>query len=316
MLKLRTDLRLRISTRLTLWYGLTLLILLSLFALFSYLYFHTSLHRDFDRHLAHEKRQLMPFVRTTGDVPTFAGLSELRSVAYQTDGVYGTYVRLADTDGGVVYRSPNFENHDPLPLDSPDTREEATLSRVWEGDPIRSVYTPIFDADGRLHGWLEVTGFEWTLHQELENLRVSMLVSIVLGVILAIGGGYMLARRALRPVASLTDAAKEIHATDLSTRLPTSFGVRDELTDLAETFNNMIERLEASFDRERRFTNNAAHEILTPLATIRNSAEIALRRGRTSTEYQETIRNILADAEEMTDTVRGLLQLARVDRIQ
>jgi signal transduction histidine kinase len=198
----------------------------------------------------------------------------------------------------------------------PDVREETTLSRAWEGDPIRSVYTPISDADGRLHGWLEVTGFEWSLHQELENLRTSMLVGIVLGVLLAIGGGYLLARRALQPVASLTEAAKEIHATDLNTRLPTSFGVRDELSDLAETFNNMIERLEASFERERRFTNNAAHEILTPLATIRNSAEIALRRVRTPEKYKETIRSILADAEEMTDTVRGLLQLARVDRIQ
>lgn len=312
----RSGLRLPISTRLALWYGLTLLILLSLFALFSYVYFRTTLHRDFERHLDHEKRELLPFVRTAGDSISFAELSGLRSVAYQTDGVYGTYVRLLTTDGEVVYRSPNFAGHEQLGVRLPARPTEETLSRDWENEAIRSVYAPISDDEDRLHGWLEVTGFEWSIQQELANLRTSMLAGILLGVILAIGGGYLLARRALQPVASLTDAAKEIHAMDLSKRLPTNFGVRDELTDLAETFNKMIERLEASFERERRFTDNAAHEILTPLSTIRNSAEIALRRERNAEKYKDVIRTVLTDAEEMTDTVRGLLQLARIDRLE
>lgn len=307
--------RLRISSRLTLWYGLTLLILLSLFALFSYAYFHTTLHLDFDRHLAHEMRQLIPLVRTEAGRPTFSGLDDLRSVAYQTDGAYGTYVRLLSRDGDVLYRSPNFENHLSLTTQVPRSAKEATASRSWEGEPVRSLYSPIADSAGELRGWLEVTGFEWTLNQELGNLRSSMLVGIFAGVLLAIGGGYLLARRALQPVASLTDAAKQIHATDLATRLPARFGARDELTDLAETFNQMIERLEASFDRERRFTNNAAHEILTPLATIQNTLEVALRRARSSDEYRATIQAVLTEAEEMSDTVRGLLQLARMDRI-
>lgn len=313
---LLSGLRLRISTRLTLWYGLTLLILLSLFALFSYVYFLTTLDHDFDRHLAHEKRQLLPYVRITDDAPAFTRLDELRSVAYQTDGAYGTFVRLATADGEVVYRSPNFEGHLPLGFDAPDAARESTVSRNWGGEAVRSVYTPLRDDARRVQGWLEVTGFEWTLHQELANLRTSMLAGVLLGVLLAIGGGYLLAKRALQPVASLTEAAREIHAKDLSTRLPTSFGLRDELTDLAETFNNMIERIEASFERERRFTNNAAHEILTPLATIQNSAEIALRRERTPDSYRQVIGAILKDAAEMTDTVRGLLQLARIDRIE
>ncbi|QXD14327.1 HAMP domain-containing protein [Rhodocaloribacter litoris] len=309
-------LNLRISTRLTLWYGVTMLILLSLFAFFCYLYFHNSLHRDFDRHLDHEKRELLPFLRLDGELPAFAALDELRSVAYETDGIYGTYVRLLDPAGEVLYQSPNFEGHSPLPVQLPARREADPLSRVWAGRPARSCYTPLFGDDGRLKGWLEVTGFEWSLHQELYRLRLAMLIGIVLSVLLAIGGGYLLARRALRPVAALTEAANEIRATDLSARLPTSFGVRDELTDLAETFNQMIERLQASFDRERRFTDNAAHELLTPLTTTHNSIEITLRRSREPAAYEETLRRLLLDVEEMTETVQGLLQLARIDRLQ
>lgn len=311
-----TQFHLRISTRLTLWYGLTLLILLSLFALFCYLFFHASLHRDFDRHLSHEERQLLPFIQLTEDNQlSFSALEELRGVAYQTDGVYGTYVRLLTPDGDVLYRSPNFENHRPLPVRMPNEREGHTLSRTWEGQPARTVYTPIQEEGAGLQGWLEVTGFEWSLHQELYRLRLAMLVGIVLSVLLAIGGGYLLARRALRPVSTMTDAANEIRATDLSARLPTSFGVRDELTQLAETFNQMIERLEDSFIRERRFTDNAAHELLTPLTTMSNSIEIALRRERNPEAYQDTLHAMMKDVEEMTGTVQGLLQLARVDRL-
>lgn len=311
-----SQLRLRISTRLTMWYGLTLLILLSLFSLFCYLFFHASLHRDFDRHLAHEQRQLLPFIKYVDGQPAFAALDELNAVAYRTDGVYGTYVRLLTPEGEVLYRSPNFEDHSRLSVQLPGVMQERTLSRTWEGDPARTVYSPLVQEGAGLQGWLEVTGFEWSLHQELNRLRVALIVGILFSVLLAIGGGYLLARRSLRPVAALTEAANEIRATDLSARLPTSFGVRDELTDLAETFNEMIVRIETSFDRERRFTDNAAHELLTPLTTMRNTVEIALRRKRDPETYQETLRSMMVDVDEMTETVQGLLQLARVDRVQ
>lgn len=304
-----------ISTRLTLWYGLTLLILMSLFAIFCYTNFHISLHRDFDRHLTHEQRELMQFVRMGETQPAFASLDDLRSVAYQTDGIYGTYVRLFSRGGKELYRSPNFQGHRVLPAHLPEEAREQTISRDWEGKPSRTRYTPLARQDGTLTGWLEVTGFEWSLHQELARLGRVLIIGIVLSVLLAIAGGFLLARRALRPVAALTDAANEIKATDLSARLPTQFGVRDELTDLAETFNSMIERLEASFNRERRFSANAAHELLTPLTTMRSSVEVVLRKERDAAKYQKTLGTILVDVDEMSETVRGLLKLSKAERL-
>ncbi|ARA92152.1 sensor histidine kinase [Rhodothermaceae bacterium RA] len=309
------SMHLRISTRLTMWYGLTLLILLSLFALFCYLFFHASLHRDFDRHLSHETRQLMPYVQFAGGSPAFSSLDELRSVAYETDGVFGTYVRLLTPDGLVLYKSPNFAEHSPLKVRIPGETVAASVSQVWEGKPARSMYTPLLRTGEALKGWLEVTGFEWSLHQELYRLRLAMIVGIVLSVLLAIGGGSLLARRALQPVAALTEAANEIRVTNLSARLPTRFQVRDELTELAETFNALIARIEASFERERRFTDNAAHELLTPLTTLSNGIEIALRRERTPEGYRDTLRSMMEEVDEMTGTIRGLLQLARVDQL-
>lgn len=304
----------RISVRLALWYGLSLLLLLSAFSLFTYLFFQQGQVRDFDRHLLHERMQLMPFIELTAEGPRFLGLDELRSVAYQTDGTFGTYVRLLDEEGRVLYHSPNLDERS-LPIRLPDEAQETSIRHRWDGDLARTLYTPLFTDDGALRGWLEVTGYEWALQQELLRLAQAMVIGILLSVALAAFGGYLLARRALRPVASMTEAADRIRATDLSARLPTRFGVRDELTELAETFNRMIERLESSFRRERRFTDNAAHELLTPLTTISNTVQIALRRERDIETYRQALRSVQTDVEEMTETVQGLLQLARMDRV-
>lgn len=101
---------LSISSRFTLWYGVTLLVLLSLFAVFSYTTFHWAIHRDFDRHLVHEKRELLPHVRGKGRQLSFDSLEEVRSVAYRTDGRYGTYVRLLTPEGGEITVSTWTEN--------------------------------------------------------------------------------------------------------------------------------------------------------------------------------------------------------------
>ncbi len=291
-----------------------MLAFLTIFGVLCYAMYHQSLRRDFDRHLRHEQRELLPYVVLHDDEPRLASLENLRSVAFNTDGIYGTYVRLLSPDGQVLYRSPNFEGHVSFPARYSGTTEEQTVSREWESRPARSLYRPLLRDSGELVGWLEVTGLEWSLHEELRRLLEALVAGVVFSLVLAIGGGFLLARRALRPVAELTYAANQIRATDLTERLPAQFGTRDELTELAETFNELIARLEGSFDRERRFTSNAAHELLTPLTTMRNNVEVAVRRERDAETYRSTLRAILTDAEEMSETVRGLLTLSRVDR--
>ena len=313
---------LSISVRLALWFGLALLLLLSAFGAVVYGSFHALLHRDFDRHLLHEERELMPYVAVGPDGPAFPSLGGLRSVAYSTEGVSGTYVRLLGPAGEVRYRSPNFAGRDALPVALPRTPETASQSRTWQGAPARTRTVPLVGSGGRVAGWLEVTGFEWSLHQGLHQLAGSLALGVLVSVAFALAGGLWLARRALRPVGALRTAADRMSAADLSARLPTEFGVRDELTDLAETFNGWLARLEASVarerasvERERRFSADAAHELLTPLAALRSEAEVALRRDRTPDGYRDVLGGVVAEAERLGETVQGLLRLARAERL-
>lgn len=308
--------RLSISKKLAFWYGLSLFIMLSLFGYFLYESFHQSIHHNYDRHLRFEAEQLLPHINSTGDSLSIDLAGYNRRTALRSGVEYGTYVRLYDQEGQLMYKSPNFAAADqPLETQIPENVEEYSFSSQWQDLPARTLFYPIMDSDEELNGWLEVTGFEWTLHEELSRFRRYLLVLIAISVAFSILGGYWLSRRALSPVSSIIDAAKSITTTDLDKRIPVNYQVRDELTDLAETFNMMLNRLQKGFEREKRFTSDAAHELMTPLSSLRSDAEIMLRKPRSKKEYRETIQRMLTETRRMSEMVHLLLQLSRVESV-
>src|SRR6185503_19981366 len=124
--------------------------------------------------------------------------------------------------------------------------------------------------------------------------------------------GLWIANKALRPVDKLTRAAERIGRGNLSERVdePRS---RDEIGRLAATINQMIGRLAQAFERERRFTADASHELKTPLAVLRGDIEVALRREPDPTEYQRVMKSSLDEIARLTKLTDDLLTLARAD---
>ncbi len=146
----------------------------------------------------------------------------------------------------------------------------------------------------------------------LEQLALILALSIPLVFLVATGGGWLLTRRALAPIQTMAEAARSITASDLTMRIPVP-QAKDELRLLAEMWNGMLERLEASVYRIRRFTADASHDLRTPLSAVAVTAEVALRRPRETADYQEALRRILGQADRATVLVSDLLTLARAD---
>jgi heavy metal sensor kinase len=138
--------------------------------------------------------------------------------------------------------------------------------------------------------------------------------ALALPIVLAIAGlvGYWLARRALRPVEQMTQQAEHITAGLLHERLP-SGSADDELGHLARVFNDLLSRLEHSFEQLRRFTSDASHELRTPLTLIRSVGEVALQTSGTNEEYRDTIGSMLEEVNHLTSLVENLLTIARAD---
>lgn len=146
---------------------------------------------------------------------------------------------------------------------------------------------------------------------QLPRLALTLSLVYALTLLVAFGGGYWLADQAMRPVQVITRAAREISEHDLNRRL--LLGRADELGQLADTFDEMLNRLQAAFERQRQFTADASHELRTPLAIIELESDRALERNRTTEEYESTLRVIRAENERMSRLVNELLTLARMD---
>ena len=144
-----------------------------------------------------------------------------------------------------------------------------------------------------------------------EILRIIFWCGVPAG-LLALGGGWWLMRKALAPVAALTQTAARTNESNLNERLPrTNNG--DEFDRLTEVFNAMLARLEDSFSRIREFTLHASHELKTPLTVLRGETETALRDEKISPTERERANSQLEELRRLTQIVDGLTLLAKAD---
>jgi heavy metal sensor kinase len=149
--------------------------------------------------------------------------------------------------------------------------------------------------------------------EELESLREVLAYVIPFALLLAGAGGWFLARQSLAPVAAMVGRARKIGAEDLGARLPV-VNPRDELGRLAETFNDLLERLETAATQQRQFMADASHELRTPVATSRTAAAVALQQPhRSEEEYREALAIIEQQTTRLSRIVEDMFTLTRAD---
>ena len=151
------------------------------------------------------------------------------------------------------------------------------------------------------------------MDEELEFLRGILAYMVPIALVIAAIGGSFLARQSLSPVVAMADRARQIGVKNMSERLPVA-NPRDELGHLAETFNELLGRLETSLVQQRQFMADASHELRTPVTTTRTAAAVALQQDhRDETEYRETLRIVEQQAARLSSVVDDMFTLARAD---
>lgn len=158
-----------------------------------------------------------------------------------------------------------------------------------------------------------VTGIEWSrVNQPLETLRLILLIAVTISAAALAFGAYLVARRALHPVAMITAIARRITQGDLHQRIEATSS-RDEVGELTNTLNSMIGRLAETVDRERRFTADVSHELRTPLASIEAGIDVTLSQERDPAEYRRVLSVVREQAQALHALSRQLLLLSRRD---
>jgi len=145
---------------------------------------------------------------------------------------------------------------------------------------------------------------------KLRELKFTISIGFLAAIVLTLLAGRFFAMQALNPVAKLVEKAEEISASNLDLRVDEGNG-KDEIAELAVTFNRMLDRLEDSFNAQKQFVSHISHELRTPLSAMIAELELALTKTRETTEYKEMIGQALNDARKLTRLSNGLLDFAK-----
>lgn len=309
--------------KLTLWYSAVLALVLIVFAVLFYLLIEQAVRELSDDAIADASDALITRLNNNPDADAASAIQQtLEEFRFQYL-VFAVY----DTDRRLVAASPRLVKDSRLRFATFNLLAEEIPGRVLDeafaepdsfrtfvygsGTEVRvfSELTHLGDRDFHIASLRPLTAQTELLAQ----IRLIFLAGIPLALVLSSLGGYYLARKSLEPVREMGEKVSLITSRNLSERLPTG-RERGELEKLAASFNQMLTRLESSFEQQRRFMADASHELRTPLAIMRGEAEVSLQKTtRTEEEYRESLEVIRQEGVRLSHIVDDLFTLARAD---
>jgi heavy metal sensor kinase len=301
--------RLSIGLRLTLWYLGIFALAQAIFGVGMWFILRENMRDIANAALADQVEDVRRFLEGQPKIESLAELQKAVTDEYSAE-TAGDYLQISDASGNWIYRSPGMIRAGIEPVSPAALRRPAHTDERVGRTPYRFVAKRI-EVSGRT--FVVQTGISNDEEMEtLERFRNYLLMFAPIILLAAGGVGYGLSRRALAPVDALTNTARTITGSTLSSRLE-QLHTGDELQRLSDTLNEMLVRIENAFTRVTEFTADASHELRTPISLIRTEAELALRRSRGAEEYREALRHILLEAERTTSLIEELLALARAD---
>lgn len=233
-----------------------------------------------------------------------------------SDSPLSYYLRILSDQGELLLETPGMKEVLPVALFPPPSEtvprspsEAGRNVHSHESFLLLSVKTPVGISRSEtrtLHVALDIS----TDLALLADYRRRLVVVMGLGLLFASAAGGWVARRGLGQLKEITATARHISASQLKERLPVS-DWPEELADLASAFNEMLDRLQDSFERLSQFSADLAHSLRSPINNLRGEAEVALARARTPEEYRHVLGSALEEHERLSRMIDGLLFLAR-----
>jgi len=305
-----------LALRLTAWYAGSAFLLILLATGFLYHVLVANLDREDDQFLTDKVQFLSTLLSAHSDDP--------RALRQEVEwkpgsGQYGQFsIRLLDEKGETLLETPGMSDElgpevfAKAPA-APGRMAEAKEIDLPTGKSFRIVTA---QADvGQSGGPRRVLQVALDRSYEegiVDRFRWSMLLVLTLALLACAMAGFHIARRGLRPIKEITMAVRRIRSTTLDERIdPSRFPA--ELSVLGATFNEMLDRLEESFQRLAQFSADIAHELRTPINNLRGEAEVALAQERTLPEYREVLTSCLEEGSRLSQLVDSLLFLARAE---
>lgn len=292
--------RLSIQLKVTLWFTLLMVLLVSIVLAFLFSLGAQSA-------LEGTKSQMMDMVAAGWhEIGSDDGAIEIDDdLEYFKDGIY---LSIYDAGGVPLYGAVPRDFDNSAVFAPNDLRTIPSGGKSWY----------VYDEQKQVYGygtvWIRSVAEADQIDSTISTLFRFALIILPFFVLFAAVGGYLITRRAFRPVRRIIQTAKEIgEGDDLSRRIALGEG-RDEIYTLAAEFDRMFARLEKAFETEKQFTSDASHELRTPTTVIISQCEYAIENAQTLDEAKEALAAVLNQAEKMAALISQLLMLARADK--
>ena len=305
-----------IRFRMALWYAALLAGALALFGAATYLGLERYLQKSLEESLIKQARSigdvLLVNINQSGEDYVDTEITE-----HYSPEINGRFIRVSRADGKRIYvsGSPKDGTFDPALVSAPRlpvTQEFNREVEMSDGHELLLHGLPYRTSDGTQF-IIEVAAPYNQIESVLRGLLLTFALGLPLIVALAIGGGYLLMRGALRPVDQIRQRAARITSRNLSERLPVVH-TGDELERLAIDLNRMIERLEESFHQINRFSADASHELRTPLTVLQGELEAIAQKGQgLPADVRDTIGSALEETHRLAKIVESLLAISRLE---
>ncbi len=298
-----------IKSRLIVWFIGVFSVLFTLLGFSLYHELSEIVINSVDSHL-HSEVQLLAGLLHIDDDEENGGLSEAAVGEYALP-LSGHYYQLLTGDGKIIARSPSLAIVDArLPHVSDGLTDKYSTITGPDKTPLRLLTEKFSLKEGEIiiqaGESLEETYIIMTEFREI------FLIIFPLFFLLAATGLFLLVRLSLKTLDRFSGKVEQITEKSLGERIDEA-GVESELKPLAESFNTMMERIEGSFERQRRFLSDASHDLRTPTSIIKSQCDVSLGKVRTPEEYEEALKMISKTAERMRGIINRILQVARLE---
>ena len=302
-----------LAFRLTAWYVLAGLALVVFTSAGLYFLLVSELQKSTDLFLADKMNVVRTMLRERPD--DWDGLREEIELESAARRYQRFYIRLLDDRNVAVLTTPGMAEQLDLRQLTTETESHPDRAESVTGKDGRLFFVTSAPAGVGGSGRIDTIQIAIDVSQEEELLaryrhRFSLILLVTVAVFPLVG--YQIARRGTRPIREVAKTARHITSSNLHERIRAE-GYPSELASLAATFNEMLDRLEESFERISKFSADIAHDLRTPVNNIRGEAEVALARARTVDEYREVLGSCLEEAVRLSDLIGDLLFLARAE---
>ena len=300
-----------IRTRLTAWYVIVLAAILAGYVAAVFIFQYALLQRQMYRDEIQDVETVEGLLYFSGQ-----GQLELQQNYFSSPSSHLLLHRLMevrDLSGAVLYRSPTLAGQAMGGALSAGEGNESFNERMVKLPDRTSVLmiSHVHPVSGR--PVLIRLGYSLSpLTSRMTQFLLLLLIGMPVALIAAGFGGYRIAKHAFRPLQTMAARAEQITASNLSQRLAVE-NEHDELGHMARVVNHMLERLEQAFGQLQHFTADAAHELRTPLASLRATGELAIERGPAEAGYRDAISSMLEEAVRLSQTIDGLLLLSKTE---